>query len=202
MCVCVSIYIYIYIFMLQRLMFSSLTLCLTAWRIFKEARSIIACCPLLRQQISQRYIHVPQLKERFKLEEGGAVMRNGSETVVATVGVGEFRSSVPYVVKVDDVVLEIGCQQGHTCRVVADHLKKLEKERGADAMVTPCPLCHLNLDGYQPNAASSRKREIDLPIIHLPQLVGLALGIDPKEMRLNKHIVSTKKLLSEIAVSP
>jgi len=76
------------------------------------------------------------------------------------------------------------------------------KERGADAMVTPCPLCHLNLDGYQPNAASATKKEIDLPIIHLPQLVGLALGISPEKMRLNKHIVSTKKLLSELAVTP
>ena len=89
----------------------------------------------------------------------------------------------------------------NSVNMVANHTIDA-KERGADAMVTPCPLCHLNLDGYQPNAASSRKREIDLPIIHLPQLVGLALGIDPKEMRLNKHIVSTKKLLSEIAVSP
>jgi|TARA_B110000263_G_scaffold248174_1_gene262491 succinate dehydrogenase / fumarate reductase cytochrome b subunit len=76
------------------------------------------------------------------------------------------------------------------------------KESGADAMVTPCPLCHLNLDGYQPKAASSIKQDIDLPIIHLPQLVGLALGIKPEEMRLNKHIVSTKKLLSELAVTP
>ena len=76
------------------------------------------------------------------------------------------------------------------------------KERGADAMVTPCPLCHLNLDGYQPTAASATKKEIDLPIIHLPQLVGLALGISPEKMRLNKHIVSTKKLLSELAVTP
>ena len=76
------------------------------------------------------------------------------------------------------------------------------KERGADAMVTPCPLCHLNLDGYQPNAASATKKEIDLPIIHLPQLVGLALGISPEKMRLNKHIVSTKTLLSELAVTP
>ena len=76
------------------------------------------------------------------------------------------------------------------------------KDRGADAMGTPCPLCHLNLDGYQPNAASARKREIDLPIIHLPQLLGLALGISPEKMRLNKHIVSTKKLLSELVISP
>jgi succinate dehydrogenase / fumarate reductase cytochrome b subunit len=89
----------------------------------------------------------------------------------------------------------------NSVNMVANHTIDA-KDRGADAMVTPCPLCHLNLDGYQPNAASARKREIDLPIIHLPQLLGLALGISPEAMRLNKHIVSTKKLLSELVISP
>lgn len=89
----------------------------------------------------------------------------------------------------------------NSVKMVANHTTDA-KDRGADAMVTPCPLCHLNLDGYQPNAASAAKRDIDLPIIHLPQLVGLALGIPPEKMRLNKHIVSTKKLLSELAVAP
>lgn len=89
----------------------------------------------------------------------------------------------------------------NSIKMVSNHTTDA-KDRGADAMVTPCPLCHLNLDGYQPNASASANREIDLPIIHLPQLVGLALGIAPEKMRLNKHIVSTKKLLSELAVAP
>ena len=78
------------------------------------------------------------------------------------------------------------------------------KGRGADAMVTPCPLCHLNLDGYQPQAAKANSplSSIDVPILHLPQLIGLAMGIDPRAMRLNRHIVSTKNLLSELALSP
>ena len=46
------------------------------------------------------------------------------------------------------------------------------------------------------------KRQIDLPIIHVPQLVGLALGLDPKELKINKHIISTKKLLSELSLRP
>jgi succinate dehydrogenase / fumarate reductase cytochrome b subunit len=70
---------------------------------------------------------------------------------------------------------------------------------GADALVSPCPLCHLNLDAQQPAAKQVTKHEIDLPILHLPQLIGLALGIDPKELRLGNHVVSTKKLLAKIA---
>lgn len=68
------------------------------------------------------------------------------------------------------------------------------KDLGADAMVTPCPLCHLNLDGYQPKAAAQARRQIDLPILHLPQLIGLAMGISPSELGLKKHIISTAPL--------
>ncbi len=86
-------------------------------------------------------------------------------------------------------------------KMVATHTLDT-KGRGADAMVTPCPLCHLNLDGFQPSAASGNSPiAIDMPILHLPQLIGLAMGIDPKAMRLNKHIVSTKNFLTEVAVS-
>ena len=89
----------------------------------------------------------------------------------------------------------------NSLKMVANHTLDA-KGLGADAMVTPCPLCHLNLDGFQPQAAAARRAPIDLPILHLPQLIGLAMGIDPKAMRLNRHIVSTKKFLTAVAVSP
>jgi succinate dehydrogenase / fumarate reductase cytochrome b subunit len=59
----------------------------------------------------------------------------------------------------------------------------------ADCLVTPCPLCHLNLDLQQPLAAREAGRELGLPILHLPQLVGLAFGLDPKQLGFSKHIV-------------
>ncbi len=89
----------------------------------------------------------------------------------------------------------------NSVKMVANHTIDA-KDRGADAMVTPCPLCHLNLDGFQPQAASAAARPIDMPILHLPQMLGLALGIAPKALRLNNHIMSTKKMLSEVALSP
>ena len=59
----------------------------------------------------------------------------------------------------------------------------------ADCLVTPCPLCHLNLDLQQPLAQREVGRDLGLPILHLPQLVGLAFGLSPKELGMNKHIV-------------
>src|SRR4051794_4451652 len=59
----------------------------------------------------------------------------------------------------------------------------------ADCLVTPCPLCHLNLDLQQPLAERYAGRELGMPVLPLPQLLGLALGLDPKELGFGKHIV-------------
>ena len=59
----------------------------------------------------------------------------------------------------------------------------------ADCLVTPCPLCHLNLDLQQPLAEKVVGRQLGMPVLHLPQLVGLALGLNPKELGLSKHVV-------------
>jgi succinate dehydrogenase / fumarate reductase cytochrome b subunit len=59
----------------------------------------------------------------------------------------------------------------------------------ADCLVTPCPLCHLNLDLQQPLAQKVVGRDLDMPVLHLSQLVGLALGLDPKELGMNRHVV-------------
>jgi succinate dehydrogenase / fumarate reductase cytochrome b subunit len=68
------------------------------------------------------------------------------------------------------------------------------KTNGAKAMVTPCPLCHTVLDGFQKEIEQDLAQRLDMPVLHLPQLIGLALGLSPEELRLNQHIVSAEKL--------
>jgi succinate dehydrogenase / fumarate reductase cytochrome b subunit len=69
------------------------------------------------------------------------------------------------------------------------------KEHGADCMVTPCPFCHINLDNYQGMAEKKLSQKISMPIFHLSQLVGLALGMDAGELGLSRHLVSPEKIL-------
>ena len=57
------------------------------------------------------------------------------------------------------------------------------KTGGAQAMVTPCPLCHTVLDGFQREIEKDLGQELDMPVLHLPQLVGLALGLSPEELK-------------------
>jgi succinate dehydrogenase / fumarate reductase cytochrome b subunit len=59
----------------------------------------------------------------------------------------------------------------------------------ADCLVVPCPLCHLNLDLQQPLAQKTVGRPLSMPVLHLPQLLGLALGLEPKALGMDKHIV-------------
>jgi len=78
---------------------------------------------------------------------------------------------------------------------------RMAKDMGAQAVLTPCPLCHLALDGYQQDAAA-RWGRTDLPTFHLPQLVALALGIDPSLLGMNKHLISPGMVLQEHDLAP
>jgi succinate dehydrogenase / fumarate reductase, cytochrome b subunit len=75
---------------------------------------------------------------------------------------------------------------------------KEPKEEGADVMVTPCPLCHMSLDIYQERAGHSVQATLNLPILHLPQLLGLAMGIPTKDLGLSRHIIPVESVLRTI----
>jgi succinate dehydrogenase / fumarate reductase, cytochrome b subunit len=72
-------------------------------------------------------------------------------------------------------------------------------DAGADCLVTPCPLCHLNLDMQQPAASRYVERDLGIPVLHLPQLIGLALGLEPMELGMGKHVVSTREVQRKLA---
>ncbi len=76
------------------------------------------------------------------------------------------------------------------------------KDHGADVMVTPCPLCHLNLDGQQEEAARALGVPLGVPILHLPQLIGLAFGFSPKELGMSHHLVRPGSVLERYGAAP
>ncbi|MDQ0200651.1 CoB--CoM heterodisulfide reductase iron-sulfur subunit B family protein [Neobacillus ginsengisoli] len=74
------------------------------------------------------------------------------------------------------------------------------KYSGADCIVTPCPLCQMQLDAYQPDAQKAFNEDITMPILHLPQLIGLALGFSPEELAIQRHVVDAIPVLKESLV--
>lgn len=74
------------------------------------------------------------------------------------------------------------------------------KAVGAEAVVTACPLCHMNLDLRQRQAARiSKKSFFGLPVFYYTQLIALAFGLPRNAMRLDKLAVNPYPLLDKIA---
>jgi heterodisulfide reductase subunit B len=72
------------------------------------------------------------------------------------------------------------------------------KAIGADCIVTPCPMCHFNLDAKQEDVEGRFDLKIDMPILYFTQLMGIAFGLNPKELGLGRNVVSLKKILDMI----
>jgi len=76
------------------------------------------------------------------------------------------------------------------------------KAHGADAMATPCPLCHTSLDAYQNKASKAVDSPLDMPVFHLPQVIALAFGATPQEIGLSRHLVRTDGAIAKVSESP
>ncbi|MCL2712963.1 MAG: heterodisulfide reductase-related iron-sulfur binding cluster, partial [Methanomassiliicoccaceae archaeon] len=60
------------------------------------------------------------------------------------------------------------------------------KAGGAEMIVDVCPFCHLQFDAGQKDSGSA------LPVLHLSQLYGIAMGMNAKDLGLNAHITTVK----------
>ncbi|MDX2510197.1 MAG: heterodisulfide reductase-related iron-sulfur binding cluster, partial [Desulfobacterales bacterium] len=68
----------------------------------------------------------------------------------------------------------------------------LHSARGADAIVTVCPMCQMNLEAYQQKISKKYQEALSITILYLPQLLGLAIGLSEKDLRLDLNLAITK----------
>lgn len=64
----------------------------------------------------------------------------------------------------------------------------------ADLIVTPCPLCQMQLDMNQPEGRAAVASSAEVPILHLQQLLGLAIGMSKEDLGLLRHVSGKEKL--------
>ncbi len=78
--------------------------------------------------------------------------------------------------------------------------QKLEhiRKAGADAMVLVCPFCDIMYDVNQRRIEKQAGEQYGIPVLFLPQLIGLALGLSPDELGLRLNRVSVRKLLKKL----
>ena len=77
----------------------------------------------------------------------------------------------------------------------------LEASSPADCIVTVCPMCHFNLDSYQDKVSRLLGRPIRIPVLFLPQLMGLAFGLPESVLMFKRHMVSVNPVLAQLSES-
>jgi heterodisulfide reductase subunit B len=76
-------------------------------------------------------------------------------------------------------------------------LLKEAQRRGCDVVATACPLCQFNLECYQGKMSAMFGEKIDIPVVYFTQLMGVALGIAPKALGIERLFVSPAPILAE-----
>ncbi len=128
-------------------------------------------------------IRPSKIQNKSNINENPYVPTSLDELIVALGG-----KSVDYSHKNRCCGFHVDLQAPETSKRLMGNALLDAKDNSADMVVTPCPLCHLVFDVQQKGAGKVAGRDIDLPILHMPQMVGLALGIEPKKLGLNHHV--------------
>jgi heterodisulfide reductase subunit B len=70
--------------------------------------------------------------------------------------------------------------------------------RGANCFVTTCPMCQFNVDAYQDQVAEKYGIRERLPVYFITELMGIAMGMSPQAMLVDRHFVDSMRLLKEL----
>lgn len=74
----------------------------------------------------------------------------------------------------------------------------LATQLGVDAVIVACPLCQMNLDLRQPQASKEMGTSFNLPALYFTQMMGIAFGLDHKDLGLGKLRVSADGLIRKL----
>jgi heterodisulfide reductase subunit B len=139
------------------------------------------------------YIVRPPKKEPFDSPENPTAMDELIDAVGATLVPWDMKTKCcggSLMVSKEDITLKLSYD-----------LLKRAKSLDADCIVTPCQQCNLALDGKQRNIERAYNEKIGIPVLYFTQLLGLAFGISPKKLGLDKNIVGTEKLLESLGIA-
>ena len=112
------------------------------------------------------------------------------ETVVEALGA----KIVPFEKRLDCCGFHASYPAVKSVQKMSSQIVNNADENGADCIVTPCPLCQMQLDIYQERYQDVQNSDVRVPIIHLSQLVGLALGLSKEQLGFEHNIVNTNSV--------
>ncbi|MCL1944078.1 MAG: CoB--CoM heterodisulfide reductase iron-sulfur subunit B family protein [Candidatus Azobacteroides sp.] len=62
-------------------------------------------------------------------------------------------------------------------------------ERGAEAIIVACPMCHANLDMRRPVINKYMGKKLNIPVLYITQVIGMVCGLSPKDTGIKRHLV-------------
>lgn len=94
----------------------------------------------------------------------------------------------------------LAVDEGTSVKMVKQKLDNI-KEENVDAMTLLCPFCNIMYDEFQTTVESTYNVQYNIPILYYPQLLGLAMGLDPKkDLAMKENQVKVTPLLEKIEV--
>jgi len=108
---------------------------------------------------------------------------------------------VDFALKVECCGASFGIARRDIVERCSGKLLDLAAVNGAQAVVTACPLCQMNLDARQHQVNVANATSHHMPVFYFTQLLGLALGVSPDALGMDKLIVSPRPLLAETGLA-
>jgi len=105
--------------------------------------------------------------------------------------------------EVVDYPVKAHCCGGHMTQIsepqafeLIRRLLQSAQDYHADMILCMCPMCQLNLDGYQGRVNGYFNTQFNLPILYFTQILGIAFGLDPKKLGFGKEMVAAMPVLA------
>jgi heterodisulfide reductase subunit B len=105
--------------------------------------------------------------------------------------------------EVVDYPVKAHCCGGHMTQIsepqafeLIRRLLQSAQDYHADLILCMCPMCQLNMDGYQARVNGYFNTQFNLPILYFTQILGIAFGLDPKKLGFGKELVAAMPVLT------
>ncbi len=85
-----------------------------------------------------------------------------------------------------------------TSLILMSGILKDALSRGANCFITTCPMCQFNIDAYQDRVGEKYGIQKRLPVYFITELLGIAMGLSPNEMQLDRHFINPIGLLKKL----
>jgi heterodisulfide reductase subunit B len=118
----------------------------------------------------------------------------GMETVLKALGA----APVDWSYKTDCCGASASVNDADQSQLLMSRIFKDAVGRGANCIVSTCPLCQFNVDAYQTEVGKKYGIEKQLPVYFITELIGTSMGLDPREMQVDRHFVDAMGLLKEL----